>query len=57
MDDVQKLNRVAVALSFITTALSFGALALSSFFPVQVFGLTVFAGITTAFVCAPLLDF
>jgi predicted exporter len=39
----------AVILSFATTALSFGALALSSFVPVHTFGVTVLAGLTAAF--------
>jgi predicted exporter len=45
----------AVVLSFATTAVSFGALALSSFEPVRIFALVVFAGITAAFVMAFLL--
>ena len=42
------LKRFAILLSFVTTALSFGALALSSFVPVHILGLTVFVGLTTA---------
>jgi predicted exporter len=49
-------TRLAVILSFATTALSFGALALSSFAPVHIFGLTVFAGITAAFITAMFLS-
>jgi predicted exporter len=45
----------AVHLSFATTALSFGALALSGFTPVHTFGLTVFAGLSAAYVSAMLL--
>jgi predicted exporter len=45
----------AVHLSFATTALSFGALALSGFTPVHIFGLTVFAGLSAAYVSAMLL--
>jgi predicted exporter len=46
----------AIGLSFATTALSFGALALSGFVPVHIFGLTVFTGLTTAFIAAMLLS-
>ncbi|GHV76894.1 membrane protein [Spirochaetia bacterium] len=46
----------AIGLSFATTALSFGALALSGFVPVHIFGLTVFTGLTTAFITAMLLS-
>ncbi|MDR3201482.1 MAG: MMPL family transporter, partial [Spirochaetales bacterium] len=44
----------AVILSFATTALSFGALGLSSFAPVHIFGLVVFAGLSAAFIFAML---
>jgi predicted exporter len=40
----------AILLSFITTAVSFGALALSSFVPVHIFGVTVFIGLCAAYV-------
>lgn len=43
---------LAVTLSYITTALSFGSLLFSSFLPVHIFGLTVFIGITAAFLTA-----
>ncbi|MDR2500636.1 MAG: MMPL family transporter [Treponema sp.] len=46
---------LAVALSFLTTLLSFGALAFSGFTPVRVFGLVIGAGLSTAFVSALLL--
>jgi predicted exporter len=46
---------VAIFLSFATTALSFGALVLSSFVPVRIFGLTVFTGLSTAWAAAMLL--
>jgi predicted exporter len=49
------LALLAILLSFITTALSFGALALSTFTPVHIFGLTVFSGLTTAYISAMLL--
>ena len=42
----------AIAMCYVTTALSFGTLALSSFRPVHIFGVTVMIGITTAFICA-----
>lgn len=48
----ESLNAFAIILSFVTTALSFGALALSTFPPVHMLGLTVFAGLTTAVVAA-----
>jgi predicted exporter len=46
------LNSFAILLSFVTTALSFGALALSNFPPVHTLGLTVFVGLMTAVVTA-----
>jgi predicted exporter len=46
---------IPMVISFITTALAFGALVLSSFMPVHIFGLTVFIGLSTAFVTALLL--
>jgi predicted exporter len=45
----------AIALSFATTALSFGALSLSGFTPVHLFGLTVFSGLTAAFAASLLM--
>ncbi|MFC2331111.1 MAG: MMPL family transporter [Treponema sp.] len=45
-----KLEPFAIALSFITTAISFGALALSSFIPVHMIGLSILIGITTAYI-------
>jgi predicted exporter len=50
-----RLASFAVALSFLTTLLSFGALAASSFVPVHIFGLTVSAGLAAAFISAMLL--
>ena len=44
-----KLERTAIILSFLTTAISFGALALSSFVPVHAIGLSIFTGLTAAF--------
>ena len=46
------LNNLAIVVSFATTALSFGALALIPFAPVHTIGLTVFVGLTTACVSA-----
>lgn len=45
-----KLEPFAIALSFVTTAVSFGALALSKFVPVHMMGLAIFIGLATAFV-------
>ena len=42
------LSRLAILVSFATTALSFGALAFISFAPVHTIGLTVFVGLSTA---------
>jgi predicted exporter len=50
------LTALGVLLSFGTTALSFGALSLSSFAPVHIFGLTVFIGLSAAFILAMLLS-
>jgi hypothetical protein len=46
----RSLTLAANTLSFLTTAVSFGALLLSGFAPVHMFGLTVFSGITAAFI-------
>ncbi|MBR0101818.1 MAG: MMPL family transporter [Treponema sp.] len=46
------LTSFAILLSFVTTALSFGALAFSNFPPVYMLGLTVFVGLTTAVLIA-----
>ena len=51
-----KLTLLGVVLSFLTTLLSFGALAFSSFMPVHIFGLTVSAGLGAAFISAILLQ-
>ena len=50
------LRQLAVALSFTTTILSFGALALSKFVPAQIFGITVFSGLCAAFILTMLLQ-
>lgn len=44
------LTSFAILLSFVTTALSFGALAFSNFPPVHSLGMTVFVGLSTAVV-------
>jgi predicted exporter len=49
------LTALAITLSFATTALSFGALALSGFMPVHIFGVTVFAGLCAAYISAILV--
>jgi predicted exporter len=49
------LTSLAIFLSFATTALSFGALALSSFTPVHLFGLAVFSGLGAAYISSMLL--
>lgn len=46
-----KTETFAIALSFLTTAISFGALALSSFIPIHILGLSIFSGLVTAFFC------
>ena len=43
---------LAITLSYLTTALSFGTLLFSSFRPVHILGFTVFIGITAAYLCA-----
>lgn len=48
----EKKPMLAITLSYVTTALSFGTLAFSSFRPVHIFGVTVFIGITAAFITA-----
>jgi predicted exporter len=53
--ETSRLTFVAVILSFLTTLLSFGALAASNFVPVHEFGLTVSAGLMAAFISAMLL--
>jgi predicted exporter len=50
------LTSLAIFLSFFTSVLSFGALGFSSFMPVHIFGLTVSAGLSAAFISAMLLQ-
>jgi len=52
----KKIIITGVVLSFLTTVLSFGALALSSFMPVHLFGLTVSSGLGAAFIFTILLQ-
>jgi predicted exporter len=52
----KNLTLLGVFLSFLTTILSFGALTLSIFAPVHIFGLTVFAGLGAAFISAVFLQ-
>jgi len=49
------LTVLAIFLSYATTALSFGALALSNFVPVKLFGLTVLTGLSAAYIAAMLV--
>ena len=53
---LEKKSGKATLLSFITTELSFGALALSSFVPAHVFGLTVCAGLALAYLLSCLIN-
>lgn len=46
---------LAIFLSYGTTAMSFGALVLTSFIPVHIFGLTVLAGLSAGYICSQLL--
>lgn len=46
------LEPFATMLSFVTTIISFGALALSSFQPVHLIGLAITIGLTTAYICS-----
>lgn len=55
VENSTEINSLAIILSFVSSALSFGALALSSFMPVFMFGLPVFTGLTTAVICTQLI--
>ena len=48
--DHTKLEPFSVIISFITTAVSFGALAFSSFIPVHAIGLSICTGIIAAYI-------
>ena len=52
--DFSHLEPFAITLSFLTTAISFGALAFSTFVPVHTIGLTITLGLIAAFVCTML---
>lgn len=49
MDETQVLEPFGILLSFVTTSISFGALALSRFTPVHYIGLSIFIGLITAY--------
>ena len=53
---LEKKSGKATLLSFITTEISFGALALSSFVPAHVFGLTVCVGLALAYLLSCLIN-
>ena len=53
---LEKKTGKATLLSFITTEISFGALALSSFVPAHVFGLTVCVGLALAYILSRLIN-
>ena len=53
---LEKKTGKATLLSFVTTELSFGALALSSFVPAHVFGLTVCVGLALAYLLSCLIN-
>ena len=48
-NSTQQLEPFATMISFLTTIISFGALALSSFKPVHLIGLSIFIGLCTAY--------
>ncbi|MCQ2583277.1 MAG: MMPL family transporter [Treponema sp.] len=50
------LEPFATMFSFVTTVISFGALALSSFTPVHLMGLTIFLGVTTSYISSMMYD-
>jgi predicted exporter len=52
----KEYTALAILLTFSTTALSFGALALSSFAPAHIFGITVFSGLCAAYIFSTLLS-
>lgn len=54
-DGTNETVSLAIFLSYGTTAMSFGALALTSFAPVHIFGLTVLTGLSAAYICSQLL--
>lgn len=48
-EENSRLEPFAILLSFMTTAVSFGAIALSSFMPVHLMGLAILVGLITAY--------
>ena len=48
--EISVLEPFATMVSFVTTIISFGALALSSFKPVHLIGLSIFIGLATAYI-------
>ena len=52
----KKLDPFATLLSFVTTIISFGALALSAFKPVHLMGLSIFIGLCTAYITTMFYD-
>ncbi len=56
LDETQLLEPYGILLSFITTAISFGALSLSSFGPLHYMGLSIFIGLATAYVASFFYD-
>ena len=50
LDNEKVLEPFATLVSFVTTIISFGALALSSFKPVHLIGLSISIGLATAYV-------
>jgi predicted exporter len=54
--ETKEHTSLAIFLTFTTTALSFGALALSNFAPVHIFGVTVFSGLCAAYIFSTLLS-
>ncbi len=55
-NDSKTIEPFATLLSFVSTVVSFGALALSSFQPVHLMGLSIFLGLTTAFISTMFYD-
>ena len=51
----KEITFLAVFLSMMTTVLSFGTLAFSSFIPVKSFGLFLFIGVLSSFIISPVL--
>ena len=49
-EETKALEPFATMVSFVTTIISFGALALSSFKPVHLIGLSIFIGLATAYI-------